>query len=200
MNRRMIASQLAKDDDIWLAVFERENCIFRDFLMRVSILFTGFASTSWHSKRYISSRYELSMLFIAAGTTGHYDYCFSHSKKISAVVFSCERERVSIDIEPVERQLTKALEYKIREIFPSLMLSELGIIMILECLIKVQPPPSSFGLVLGLFGDDPAEIVNLGQETFEVNFQDTRAYTRIYKFNNFFICIMREKNQFPLNL
>jgi len=116
------------------------------------------------------------------------------------VILSSEREKVSIDIEPVERQLTKALEIKIREIFPSLMLSELGVLMILECLVKVQPVASSFSLVAGLSKDGSAEIVDLGQETFEVTFQGTRVYSKIYNFNNLLICITREKNQFPLNL
>lgn len=196
----MLISQISKQDDVWVALFQRNNSVFLDFFMRVSILFTRFASTSWHSNRYITSRYELSKLAIFAGATGPYNYCFSHSKKLSAVILSSECERVSIDIEPLERQLTKTLKVKIRETFPSLMLSELGIIMILECLIKVQPVSTSFGLVAGLFGDVPIEIVKLGQDNFAVNFKDKRFYSRIYILNNLFICITREKNQFPLNL
>lgn len=196
----MQVSKISKQDDVWVALFQRKNSVFRNFFMRVSILFTRFTSTTWHSKRYITSRYELGRLAIFAGVTGYYNYCFSHSKKLSAVILSSKCEKVSIDIEPVERQLTRTLKVKIRETFPSLMLSELGIIMILECLIKVQPVPTSFGLVSVLFGDVPVEIVKLGQDNYAVNFKDKKFYTRIYILNNLFICITREKNQFPLNL
>lgn len=196
----MLVSKFPQKDDVCLAIFQRENRILRDWFMRVSILFTRFASTTWHSERYVASRYELIKLAIVAGKTGYYNYCFSHSKKFSAVILCSESERVSIDIEPVERRLTKALEIKIRKMFPNLLLSELEIIMILECFIKLHPAVSSFELVAGLIGDGLIGIVNIGPDIFAVNFEDTRVYSRIYSFNNLLICISREKNQFPLNL
>lgn len=196
----MLISQLTPKDYVWLTIFQREKNILSDIFIRVSILFSRFALKVWCSNRYVSSRYQLNKLAKTAGNTGYYNYCFSHSKKISAAILSFDNEKVSIDIEPTERRLTKALEIKVRELFPILALSELEILMILECLVKVQPAGFSFSLVAVLFRDGPAEIISLGQETFEVRFQDTRVYSRIYNFNNLFICITREKNKFPLNL
>ena len=168
--------------------------------MRLSLLFTRFASATLRDKRYVITRYELNNLAIKAGATSHYSYCFSHSKKFSAMILSSEQEKVSIDIEPVERRLGKALEIRIREFAPRLALSGLWILMILECLIKIQPEAVSFSQVLGLYEDGPAEIVALGQEAFEVTFQGARVYSKIYQIDGLFICITREKNQFPLNL
>ena len=168
--------------------------------MGLSLLFTRFATALLRDKRYVITRYELNNLAIKAGATNHYSYCFSHSKKFSAMILSAEQERVSIDIEPVERQLGKALEIRIRQFDPRLAFSGLWVLMILECLIKIQPEAVSFSQVLGLYEDGPAEIVALGQETFEVTFRGAKVYSKIYRFGSFFVCTTREKNQFPLNL
>ena len=146
------------------------------------------------------SRYHLIRLVKKLGLSADFNYCFSHSGKYSAVVFSSGIKNLSVDIELAERRLSKSLTAKVKALYPDLLIPELVIIMILESLVKLSAFDSPFSFSTGLPKHCPAKIKSLNENIFEVLVSNVEFYSRIYRFDNLYICISREKNLFPPSL
>ena len=199
MNQLLI-SKLPDTGDAYLSVIERKHGIFGACLQRIYIFFTRFISCTWKSQRYVVSRYYLIRLVKKLGLSTDFNYCFSHSGKYSAVVFSLCIEKLSVDIELAERRLSESLRTKVKALYPDLLMPELVIIMILESLVKLSVFDSPFSLSKGLSKNCPAKISSLNENIFEVIVSNVKVYSRIYRFDNLYICITREKNHFPPSL
>ena len=197
---QLLISKLSATDDTYLSVIERNDGIFYTFLQRIYIAFTRFISCTCKSQRYVVSRFNLIRLVKKLGLSTSFNYCFSHSGKYSAVVFSPCVENLSVDIELVERKLSESLRAKVKTMYPDLQFSELIIIMILETLVKLSVFDSPFSLSFVLSKHCPAKISFLNDNIFEVIINNVKVYSRIYRFDELYICITQEKNHFPPSL
>jgi len=102
------------------------------------ILFSKFRSFRVFNSRYLTSRFELLNLVKRFSFLSNFSYCFSHAKQYSAVLVSSIQLHTSIDIEPRDRKISKYLKSYIQSYFPEVGISDIRIISILECLIKLS--------------------------------------------------------------
>ena len=165
-------------------------------LIRLYRLFNFFNGSSWQSDRHITSRTALRKVAKTIGVE-HYNYCFSHSGLVTAFTIAPAADKIAVDIEPAKRKLPALLKKKIRNIYPALDISELNLVMIFECLIKLgllQQKPASF-----IFSSrfPRVEILDKNVSLFAVRLGEVTAYSKVYHFNNLVICITRTKNNFP---
>jgi len=186
--------------NIYLSIIERNNNIFGIVFKRVYIFFTRFRSARSNSDRYVSSRYYLIRRVQQLGIYNKFNYCFSHSGKYSAVLFSSETGHLSVDIEPVGRRLTKSLKIKVRSIYKDLILPELMVIMILETLVKLPIFDPPISLSKGIPHVGGIKTIALENNVFEINVNNVKVYSKIYTFADLHICITLESNQFDLSL
>ena len=200
MLNQLLISKLTDTGDAYLSVIERKDGVFCACLQRVYIFFTRFTSCTWGSQRYVVSRYYLIRLVKKLGLSTDSKYCFSHSRKYSAVVFSPCIENLSVDIEPAERRLPESLRAKVKTLYPDVLMPELVIIMILESLVKLSVFDTPFCLSMGLSKHCSAKISSLDENIFEVIVSNKKVYSRIYRFDSLYICVTREENQFPPSL
>ena len=186
--------------NIYLSIIERNDNIFSIVLKRFYIFFTRFRNARSNSDRYVSSRYYLIRRLQQLRISNKFNYCFSHSGKYSAVLFSSETGHLSVDIEPVGRRLTKSLKIKVRSIYKDLILPELMVIMILETLVKLSIsdfPASPLEEINHIGG---AKIIALENKVFEININNVKVYSKIYTFADLHICVTLGSNQFDLSL
>ena len=186
--------------NIYLSIIERNDNIFGIVFKRGYIFFTRFRSSRSNSDRYVLSRYHLIRRAQKLGIYNKFNYCFSHSEKYSAVLFSSETTHLSVDIEPVSRRLTKSLKVKVRSLYEDLILPELMVIMILETLVKLPifDPPISFSTGISHVGG--IKMITLENNGFEINVSNVKFYSKIYTFADLHICITLESKQFVLSL
>ena len=126
-----------------ISVIERNNSFYDILIKSIYIFFTRFRTFKFNNDRYIISRYYLIKLTKNLGIYDNFNFCFSHSGKYSAILFSSNLEHFGIDIEYTGRRLSKSLNMKIRTLYPDLNISELLVSMILETLVKLsvfKPP------------------------------------------------------------
>ena len=189
-----------KGENICLSIIERVDCTLRVYLLRLFLIFTQFSSTSLQSNRSVASRFALYKLLKLMGEPSDYNYCFSHSGKLSAILVASSTDKIVIDIERSDRKLSKPLKEKIRKLYGNTSVSELGIIMIFECLIKLSVIPSPFSLGNQAYGHSGVKIVSIDGNIFEVTLKNVKVFSRFYKFNNLLVCITRDRNQLPISL
>jgi hypothetical protein len=189
-----------KEDNVYLSIIKRVDCTLCVYFLRFLLIFTKFASASLQSNRSVVSRFALYELIKLMGIPSDHNYCFSHSGKISAMLVAPSTEKIAIDIEPSDRKLSKSLNNKIRKLYPDTSVSELGIIMMFECLIKLSLISSLSRLAFQTSEYGSVKIIPTDNKSFEVTFRDAKVFSRIYNFNNLLVCITREKNQFPMTL
>lgn len=197
---QLLIAKLSTNDDAYISVIERKDGVLRNFLQRIYVSFTRFVTCRWGSQRYVTSRYYLIRLAKKLELRTTYKYCFSHTGKYSAVVFTTCFENFSVDIELAERRLSKTLRAKVRALYPYLQMPELVIIMILETLVKLTVFQCPFSLSMSILKHHPVTINSLNESVFEVIVNNVKVYSRIYRFDNLYICITREKNHFPQSL
>ena len=183
-----------------LSIIERKNSIFDIFVKRIYILFTRFRTIKLNNARYIFSRYYLIKLTKKLGIYRNFNFCFSHSGKYSAVLFSTDLEGISLDIEYVGRRLSESLNFKIKTLYADLKVSELLVIMILESLVKLSAFNPPVTLLKCLDRNFPVKISAMKNSVFEVNVNNVIVYSKIYTFQDLHICVTLESNRFNLSL
>lgn len=128
-----------KDCSVKLVVYDRTTDEVILPAMYLKVFFSRFLSIRMFNKRYVSSRFKLlTVLGSLSNYKYKYGYSFSHSLNNTALVATSKPMQVSVDIEPKNRQFHSALECRLRSIFPSVNISVLKIISILECLVKLS--------------------------------------------------------------
>lgn len=192
----LLVSKLSDTENVYLSVFERKEAFLQGWFLRFYLIQTRFRACILKSKRRLVSRYYLIKLVKHLGLNSDFEYCFSHSRRYSAAVLSASQEKFSVDIEPVERSLSGALRAKVRTLYPDLLVPDIFIIMILESLVKLSVFDRPFNLSSGLSEHRLAEIKSLKKNIFEVYFLDVKVFSKIYRFDDLYICITREKNDF----
>ncbi len=196
----LLNTKIYNRKNTYLSVIKRENSIFSIVAKRIYVFFTRFRATKGNNDRYVFSRYYLVRLAKQLGIYNKFNYCFSHSGKYSAVLFSSELDHISVDIERAGRRLPKSLRLKIRSLYADLKLSELKIIMILESLVKLSIFNPPLNLSKFFSGINSVQIIALRDSVFEVNVNSVKVYSKIYTFADLHICITLESNQFNLSL
>jgi len=196
----LLFSKICNRKNTYLSIIERKNSISSVVVKRIYIFFTRFRAAKLNNDRYVFSRYYLIRRAKNLGIYNKFNYCFSHSGRYSAVLFSSDLEHVSVDIEPVGRRLPESLRLKIRTLYADLMLPELLVILILESLVKLSifnPPVSLSKGITDIFS---VKIIALKNSVFEVNVNNVKVYSKIYTFADLHICITLESDQFDLSL
>jgi len=195
----LLFSEICNKKNTYLSIVERESSIFSLVAKRIYIFFTRFRNTN-RNNRYVFSRYHLIRLTKKIGIYNKFNYCFSHSGRNSAVLFSSQLDHMSVDIERVGRRLPESLRLKVRSLYSDAKLSELMVVMILESLVKLSifnPPLSLSKLISDI---NPVTIKALNDNAFEINVDSLKVYSTIYTFADLHICITLESDQFKLSL
>ena len=197
---KLLFTKVYNSENTYLSIIERKNSIFSIVVKRIYIFFTRFRAARLNNDRYVISRYYLIRLTQKLGIYNKFNYCFSHSGRYSAVIFSSEIEHISVDIEPLGRRIPESLRLEIRSLYPDLKIAELMVILILESLVKLSifKPPVNF--LKGLADMESVKINELKNSVFEINVNNVKVYSKIYTFLDLYICITLESNQFDLSL
>ena len=198
--KEVLFTKVYNKNNIYLSIIERKHSIFDVVVKRVYIFFTRFRVTKLNNDRYVISRYHLIRLTQHLGIYNKFNYCFSHSGRYSAVLFSSEIENFSVDIEPVGRRISESLRLKIRTLYPHLIIAELMVILILESLVKLSIFKPPVNLLKSLSDVNSVKIIKLKNSIFEVNVNNIKVYSKIYTFADLHICITLESGQFDLAL
>jgi hypothetical protein len=197
---KLLFTKVYNSENTYLSIIERKNSIFSIVVKRIYIFFTRFRAARLNNDRYVISRYYLIRLTQKLGIYNKFNYCFSHSGRYSAVIFSSEIEHISVDIEPLGRRIPESLRLEIRSLYPDLKIAELMVILILESLVKLSifKPPVNF--LKGLADMESVKINELKNSVFEINVNNVKVYSKIYTFLDLYICITLESSQFDLTL
>lgn len=196
----LLKKEVYTSSNIYLSIIKRDNNFLENYAKRFYIFFTRFRISKKPSIRYILSRYHLVGLTKNLGIYRKFNYCFSHTGTYTAVLFSSDKKKFSIDIEKRRRYLPESLKLNVRSKFPELRVSELKILMILESLIKISNPSSLFNFKNFFSGVSPVDIISLQNDVYEVGVNSIKVYSKIYTYKSLYICLTIESNLFESSL
>jgi len=196
----ILNTTVSNKSNTYLSIIERENSNFGVALKKLYLSFTNFRGRRLSNNRYVLTRYHLVRLAKKLKLYKKPNYCFSHSGKYSAVLFSPDVEPLSIDIEPMGRTLSGSLKSKIRTLYADLGQPELVAVMILESLVKLSIFSPRISLSKGLADINAVKIIALTDSIFRIVVNNSKVYSKIYTFEGLYICVTLKSNQFRLSL
>lgn len=116
-------------------------------------------------------------------------YCFSHSGQYTALVVSQDLMEISVDIEPLNRKIAESIKVKIRNGYPNLLLQELGILSILESLVKLPVFNKPVILSKGLVSLHTIKIFDLGKMVYQIEIDNVIVHSKIFVCTGIRICV-----------
>lgn len=193
---KILFTKVCNIGKINFSVIERNDSVHDILIKIIYIFFTRFRTFKFYNARYIISRFYLIKLTKNLGIYDNFNFCFSHSGKYSAILFSSDLEHFGIDIEYTGRRLSKSLNMKIRTLYPNLKISELLVSMILETLVKLSVFKPSLKLSECIDRASPVKIRSMNNGIFKVNVKDKIVFSKIYTVQDLHVCVTLESNIF----